>query len=869
MAKTITMDDALKHLSHKKRTTGDLIEFLRNMCDNTPNYTLLLGAGCSISSGIYTGIDLITKWKKEIYESENKEGESEEDFWANQVQWYDYRNPYSSLFQKKYDLPRQRRIFVENQVAGKAPSIGYAYLVKLIERNYFNTVFTTNFDDLINESFYRYSTTRPIVCAHDSSISSITITSRRPKIIKLHGDYLFDDIKSTLRETESLNDNMKGKFIEFAKDHGLIVMGYAGNDRSIMDILSMLLQKEDYFKHGIYWCIREGEQYISEELRQLLWKDRVYYIMIKGFDELMAELNKSLNNGILPIDNAMLSSARQKDLIRTLTDNQYISEETKSNVVIKEDIKRLNNIVAKNIVNDFFKYINTTKDTNDESKRKIKLRPYTESEQDILNNIKGLITNEEYDSALDLINEYNINELGKSLFACRLLEFKVNLITKDNPQDDSIIKDIYLKLTELDPLQEGYYLDAFNTLSNHDDKLSFINAAICKFPNDYFVYNAKAEYLQDYCQDFLEIGDVELINKWIKECLDKSLEINNSASNRAWLLLCEYYKYFYSQDLQKQKSEIEILFNKYANCSSRYTAVGYSKYHRILDLSSGDCEKKLLFLYEFSLKTDNTSLVESCVNALLSFYRKEGLKQKYEETIQKFEELYIPSEDFAYNKLYAYAFFLGKYIESEKGILKNIDHSPRYRNILFKLYCETKQKDKAKQVLDKYFKNDNLKMLDYYDCINDDEKICAFLENYWHNNPKTLEHVASYICSLLRLKKYQEAYIECKKYYDNPQTVDGVLSINYFLADQKYNRKNNSDKIQRKILERKETFPSTVIAAAYALLKDRTNMYFYLRKAINEHIGIKFVLPEWPVFTDYLEETEFMKLTNVDGLLKA
>lgn len=41
---------------------------------------------------------------------------------------------------------------------------------------------------------------------------------------------------------------MKNKFIEFSKDYGLIVVGYAGNDRSIMDILSFLLKKKNSLK---------------------------------------------------------------------------------------------------------------------------------------------------------------------------------------------------------------------------------------------------------------------------------------------------------------------------------------------------------------------------------------------------------------------------------------------------------------------------------------------------------------------------------------------------------------------------------------------------------------------------------------------
>lgn len=68
------VDSTLRQLAHKKRTVKDLISFLSNKCEETSNYTLLIGAGCSVTSGIDSGGDLIKKWKKEIYESENTEG---------------------------------------------------------------------------------------------------------------------------------------------------------------------------------------------------------------------------------------------------------------------------------------------------------------------------------------------------------------------------------------------------------------------------------------------------------------------------------------------------------------------------------------------------------------------------------------------------------------------------------------------------------------------------------------------------------------------------------------------------------------------------------------------------------------------------
>ena len=372
--------DILFELGHKEKKISDLVRFLSIRCDETPNYSLLMGAGCSITSGIKSGTQLINDWKKEIIEyADDYDTSITSDEYFEKQNWFDERNPYSSLFEKRYDLQRQRRAFVENEVANKNPSIGYAYLVKLIENNYFNAIFTTNFDDLLNEAFYRFSNVRPVVCAHDSAITSITVTSKRPKIIKLHGDYLFEDIKSTLRETESLEGNMKNKFIEFSKDYGLIVVGYAGNDRSIMDILSFLLKKEEFFKNGIYWCIRKGDENISDDLKKLLWKDKVFFIQIEGFDELMAELNKRLNKGVLPIDNAILSSEHQIKLIKSLTSNEYV--EKSNSKIIQEDSKRLKKMVNHNIFEDFFKHVDVKKEKKDNTTRKDSSSKISEEEK--------------------------------------------------------------------------------------------------------------------------------------------------------------------------------------------------------------------------------------------------------------------------------------------------------------------------------------------------------------------------------------------------------------------------------------------------------------------------------------------------------
>jgi len=95
----------------------------------------------------------------------------------------------------------------------------------LLANSYFNVVFTTNFDDPINEACFLYSDgLRPMVAAHDSTIAGIRITSARPKIIKLHGDFLYDNIRNTKSELETLEANTRRKLPQFSLEYGLVVL---------------------------------------------------------------------------------------------------------------------------------------------------------------------------------------------------------------------------------------------------------------------------------------------------------------------------------------------------------------------------------------------------------------------------------------------------------------------------------------------------------------------------------------------------------------------------------------------------------------------------------------------------------------------
>lgn len=857
-----TKDDILTELKHKEKSVSDLIRFLNIRCDDTPNYSLLLGSACSITSGIKSGEQLINEWKKEIAITNKIPEDSEEynKFFESQ-DWYDDRNPYSSLFEKRYDLQRQRRSFVENEVANKNPSIGYAYLVKLIEQNYFNAVFTTNFDDLLNEAFYRFSNVRPVVCAHDSAISSITITSKRPKIIKLHGDYLFEDIKSTLRETESLEGNMKNKFIEFSKDYGLIVVGYAGNDRSIMDILSYLLKKEEFFKNGIYWCIRKGDKNISDELKKLLWKDRVYFIQIDGFDEFMAELNKKLNNGALPIDNALLSSEHQINLIKSLTSNDYVKKSASS--IIQEDSKRLKKMVSHNFFEDFVKHLDIKRNKADETNYKNRLTELSQEEKNTLNKIKISLMEDEPDKVLNIIEEQNIEKIENHIYKVELLEMKLAVIHNKGWENKNIYKETIDKLIELNPKKNVYYYDAANSLHDIKDKLSYIGKALNYYPNDEDLYRLKGNFMSDYYKSLLNKDKFMFSTDEISNAYTQSINLDGSIFNTSWVSLCKWYGYFYTNDTIKKKEKISELLQKYKpqnKYNPNYLNVAYS----FKDYIEDNLENLLSEGYSFAKKSDKPSWAEKSLLILIQFLLDknkdfEEIKKYFEE----FEDLYNPS----------YTYFLEKAkilssrfdcINDAIKILECIEYESSTKDrFLMRLYLINGRYEDANKIVENKVSDTDLRY-EFYCESNQYDKACKFIKEYWQNNNIEICDFISYSFAMLKLERYEDIYKELKTYYDNPKTCLPEIAINYFIAESKFKgNKPDEIKINNKILERKEMYENDVVAAAYALIDNKREAFDYLRKAINEDTLLKYSVRDWPAFERYFDDPKFKKIVGL------
>ena len=859
-------------LKHKIRTVKDLVNYI-SIKENreTSNYSIFLGAGASRSSGISTAFELIVEWMEELYERYNHQKFETESIDGNdlntrykelklyfereQASWFDATNPYSSLFERKFDLAPQRRRFIEKEVDEKLPSIGYAYLVSLVKHNYFNSIFTTNFDDLINEAFYQLSNRRPIVCAHDSSVHSISVTSQRPKIIKLHGDYLFEDIKSTLRETESLENNIKDKLIEFCKEYGLIVVGYAGNDRSIMDTLEYLIKSDSYLKNGIYWCIREDDE-INPKLKSFFWKDGVYPVIIDGFDEFFNTLHRELL-GSTKVFNTYGESKQQR-IIQRIIDNKdnFEDEHIKKDIEILEyesETQSLSAIISEGIYED-----------NDSPENKATIQDhknFLEIDKVASNDLK-----EAYSKSVDYYLEAQSDSL-KILWLAKLIDFsrRLNL----DPDYDKWAEE----LVKIDVNNFNYYLPKVRSFKNLKDRMFEVELDRYKdqFHNDFeylnYVISLRFEVLNKYKSYSADRKFIDHINILI----ESSLKLEPSLSNKAWLhkinaLYCLYKLSSSGDEKEKIKKEAIVFLNKAKgiNKDSIYTLDLETNYANFFD----DKEYAKVLIEDLRMKFSTSSKADQhsikklmdklFTNTELSF-KKEDRDSFYVSLIDS-KNLDEPIEVLVSRIQFLFLYNFESHLIEEEiiNILKNrrfVDHIDKIitiakyinPNLIDKI--ETILKAKEINISPIYF---NIFMSLIKEEQGDLEKSIDYLEKKYSYLPYDSDYFSRKSFLLLKNKEYKKLDKLLEYFRKNDFDFEcSVLTVNTMYSykingDKKYNQSDLNSIISKAKPEDK----LTSIAAKLVIGSNYKQALSDIKKLINNDREYYLVFDDWVILED-------------------
>lgn len=854
----MNLDELKRQLSNKQKTTDDLFRFIRTRTDSNPNYTLFLGAGCSVTSGVRPATSLCDEWRNDIIKNlapeliSNTIEEKKEWLKKEQGDWYDPQKEYSTLFERKYDLQRQRRMFVENEVREARPSIGYAYLTALVEQCYFNTIFTTNFDDLINEAFFLYSKQRPIVCAHDSSINSVTVTSKRPKIIKLHGDYLFDDIKATERETESLGHNMKEKFIEFAKDYGVIFLGYSGGDRSIIDVLTMLLKNEDYYKHGIYWCLRKGSD-IPEDLRRLIWKDRVYFVEVDGFDELFAELYSTCNKGECLPPSALNTSLNQdtpfKHLLampRTFPETTTILRTAKERLLRQSKRKAIANSII-----------------NPENKdRPLSNSSYTDDELLILTNLQRLLADGKHKEVVSSANNQldNCTNLEVSSQVVEML-VEAYVALKDEASALAVID----KQDRQDINNYKWQLLKSRVVSSRTSKLEAIQEALNRNDEAPACYRALGKYHEHEASLKFGADSKEHENSAL-EAYKKAIELDPSARNSCWgsmhslLMKTQHTEASRNQAL----NDLEADLSKQGKMNWRLMQL---KVNRLTSRSEDAEVRKILDTLKEAKSRDSVATGEYYDGLALQTHRATGNAKESKLLIDKLirNRKHISRSGLAVDIALCFRETIGDDREAIKILSENLA-SDDFDSGVFYHYChallDLSEFETFNQAINthgsKISEELSLKLKrELAEHLGDITTALDILdqERKINDNPMIQEH--SYL--MLLAKDYEGAKTLCGSHLKeiNYSGEAAAVIVNYELARLKTNLKVDHSRLDRVL-----SFDAsdTTKAAISALRGHKKEAIDFIKSALRADKSFKYSAARWPVFEDMRNDASWRDL---------
>lgn len=233
---------------------------------------------------------------------------------------------YGSWFEQYSGDKRERQILIEDIIENKNPNGAFILFANFIQHGLIHNIFTTNFDDLLNEALMKYMDKKARVYSHNEMADFISITSTKPNIIKLHGDYLFENIQNLNEETSRLNPNMEIKMKEALGKLGLIVIGYNGADHSVMSVLEeiKIKNKKEFL---LIWCAKNTENLHWRVVNLINETQNSFLVQIDDFDTLVGKLYVKFKKPINDISENAKEKKNDLDAFINKFRNEFILKE--------------------------------------------------------------------------------------------------------------------------------------------------------------------------------------------------------------------------------------------------------------------------------------------------------------------------------------------------------------------------------------------------------------------------------------------------------------------------------------------------------------------------------------------------------------
>lgn len=246
-------------------------DFIQHVSSSAPGLMWLLGAGASRSAGMPSASDIIWDLKRRYFclrENQNIDAHDiNKKAIKAKIQSYldsqgfpaalsadEYSFYFELLFKSDYEAQQK---YIRTQMAPDKISlnIGHRIFAAMIGMGQVRAIFTTNFDSVLEEAYAAVNGKDLTAFSLEGSYAALDALNAEqyPMYAKMHGDFRYQSLKNLAADLVANDREIQRCFLAAATRFGLIVAGYSGRDRNVMQMLHTALEQVNPFPHGLFW----------------------------------------------------------------------------------------------------------------------------------------------------------------------------------------------------------------------------------------------------------------------------------------------------------------------------------------------------------------------------------------------------------------------------------------------------------------------------------------------------------------------------------------------------------------------------------------------------------------------------------------
>lgn len=277
-------------------------------------YILFAGAGVSKDAGVPTSWELMLKTASILYASE---GNTDTDN-VNLEEWFIQSKysemKYSELIGKIYQSYPEQQSFLKQYLENHEVGDAHRSIAELARLGIIRCIITTNFDHFIENALSEKGLESQVISTEqDLKDSEPLIHCKSIRIYKPNGTLGKGALRNTPKDLEELSPLMKEELIKIMSEHGLITLGYSGNDPNIQKVF----ENATFTHYPLFWVDPNPPIGKMEDILKL---KNYTYIKCRGAHQFISDYLRILNT-IKNLEPNMLSGPTIIDLKNIFASN--------------------------------------------------------------------------------------------------------------------------------------------------------------------------------------------------------------------------------------------------------------------------------------------------------------------------------------------------------------------------------------------------------------------------------------------------------------------------------------------------------------------------------------------------------------------